>query len=337
MQIPSRPKLRKRTLVELTLAWCLGLTTLAANVAASSAQRAGTTAAAAVTIPTTTINDTVYRADGTTAAGSLLISWPAFSTSAGLPIPAGNRSVALTTGGVLNVQLVPNAGSNPMGSYYTVDYHLDDGSQTREYWVIPVSSQPVKIEAIRNVILPASVAMQTASQGFVKQAIANAVLHPEDATPYVQKAGDTMTGPLVLYGDPQAPLQAATMNYVDQQNAGLQAGLGQKVSTMPQASQSVAQPPGTQLAVNNLNGALYAAQYPTGAGDKRHCQRSCQPRLRQRLRHRRRPQLRFNRAARSAHAAGRNRGGRPSRRPAEAAIQEPHQRRPDRHRRRRHC
>ena len=302
MRIPSCPKLRKRTLVELTLAWCLGLTTLAA----SSAQRAGTTAAAAVTIPTTTINDTVFRADGTTATGSVLISWPAFSTSAGLAVPAGTRSVTLGAGGALNVQLVPNAGSNPMGSYYTVNYHLDDGSQTREYWVIPVSSQPVKVGAIRSSVLPASVAMQTASTAFVNQAIANAVLHPEDASAYVQKAGDTMTGPLVLYGDPQAPLQAATMNYVDTQTAGLQAGLGQKVSTMPQASQAVAQPPGTQLAVNNLNGALYASQYPSGAGNNGIANAAASPGLHLRLRHRRRPQLRLSRAARGTHAAQRH-------------------------------
>src|SRR5205823_9620093 len=30
---------------------------------------------------TTTISDTVYRADGTPAAGTLLISWPTFSTA----------------------------------------------------------------------------------------------------------------------------------------------------------------------------------------------------------------------------------------------------------------
>jgi len=32
---------------------------------------------------------------------------------------------------------------------------------------------------------------------------------------YVLKAGDTMTGPLVLPGDPTQPLQAATKAYVD--------------------------------------------------------------------------------------------------------------------------
>lgn len=33
----------------------------------------------------TTVADTVYRADGTAASGTLLISWPAFTTAGGQP------------------------------------------------------------------------------------------------------------------------------------------------------------------------------------------------------------------------------------------------------------
>jgi hypothetical protein len=39
-------------------------------------------AVSAQTLPTTTISDTVYRADGTPAGGTLLISWPEFTTAA---------------------------------------------------------------------------------------------------------------------------------------------------------------------------------------------------------------------------------------------------------------
>jgi hypothetical protein len=41
-----------------------------------------------------------------------------------------------------------------------------------------------------------------------------------DPSTLVQKAGDTMTGALVLSGDPTAPLQAATKNYVDAHGGG---------------------------------------------------------------------------------------------------------------------
>ena len=39
----------------------------------------------AQSVTLTTISDTVYRADGTPAGGTLLISWPEFSTAADRP------------------------------------------------------------------------------------------------------------------------------------------------------------------------------------------------------------------------------------------------------------
>ena len=215
----------------------------------------------------TTIADTVLKADGTPASGTLLVSWPAFVTAGGTGVPAGASSFTLGANGALSVKLVPNAGATPIGSYYTVVYHLGGSAVTREYWVVPASGSPVTLSAIRSTVLPASVAAQFVTKGYVDQAVAQAVTGtPEDASPYVLKAGDTMTGPLVLPGDPTAPLQAADMAYVDAQSAALSAGLGQKVSTQPQATQTVVQPAGTQLHVNNLNGALYASQYASASG-----------------------------------------------------------------------
>src|ERR1700755_803108 len=166
-------------------------------------------------IATTQITDTVYRADGTPAAGSVIVSWQAFTAASGQAVPSGTTSATIT-GGALSLQLVPNAGSMPMGTYYTAVYHLDDGSVSREFWVVPVSQFPVLVSAIRSTVLPTSVAMQTVSKTYVDTAIAAAVTgHPLDSTPYVLKAGDTMTGALVLPGDPTAPNEAADKHYVD--------------------------------------------------------------------------------------------------------------------------
>jgi hypothetical protein len=44
------------------------------------------------------------------------------------------------------------------------------------------------------------------------------------STGYVQKAGDTMTGPLVLPADPASALQASTKQYVDNKPGGFAAG-----------------------------------------------------------------------------------------------------------------
>ena len=86
------------------------------------------------TPPTTTISDTVFRADGTPAAGTLLISWPAFTTASGAAIAGGTKTVTLGTGGSLTVALVPNAGATPGSSVYTVVYQLADTVAAIEQW-----------------------------------------------------------------------------------------------------------------------------------------------------------------------------------------------------------
>ena len=169
--------------------------------------------------------------------------------------------------------LVANGGAEPVGTYYTVVYHLDDGTVTREYWVVPVSATAVQVSTIRSTVLPLSVAMQTVSKAYVDRAIAAALTGigstgtPVDGSLYVLKTGDTMSGPLVLPGDPTAPLQAAEKQYVDAQIASVSGGGTGKVSLLPSVTQVVSQPAGTQLKVNNLNGALYAGQYASGGGN----------------------------------------------------------------------
>jgi hypothetical protein len=221
-------------------------------------------------IATTTVQDTVYSANGTPATGSVVVSWNAFTTAGGQSVAAGSTSATIGADGLLTMSLAPNAGSTPMGSYYTAVFHLGDGTTSREYWVVPVTvpgGGVATLAAIKNEVLPASVAMQTVSKQYVDSAIAAAAFgSPLDASPYVAKAGDTMTGPLVLPGDPVSTNQAADKHYVDTNVASVAAGLGQKVSLLPVATQVVAQPTGTQLDVNLLNGELYASQYVSGLG-----------------------------------------------------------------------
>ncbi|WP_263366934.1 GDSL-type esterase/lipase family protein [Edaphobacter bradus] len=243
-----------------------GWTTLVGMLLAVHGLLMWLTVMAGAQIVTTQVTDTIYRADGTPATGTVLVSWPAFTNAVGESVPSGSTSVTIAAGGSLSVALAPNAGSTPMGSYYTAVYHLDDGTTSREFWVVPASQAPVHLSAIKSSVLPTSVAMQTVSKSYVDTAIAAAVAgRPLDqSNPYVLKAGDTMTGPLVLPGDPTAPLQAAGKQYVDTSIAGLTAGLAQKVSTTPQSTQTVAQPAGSSLQVNNLNGVEYASQYQNG-------------------------------------------------------------------------
>jgi hypothetical protein len=259
----TKPKIMQFAALWVALLLALGSLSTSLTAVFAAGQSAPATPA-----PTTTIQDTVYRADGTAAGGTVLISWPAFVTATGRNVPAGSTSVVIGTGGALSVALVANAGSTPMGTYYTVVYHLNDGTETRQYWVVPVSASPVQVAAISSTVLPASVAMQTVSKSYVDTAIAVAQLGtPLDSSPYVLKAGDTMTGALNLPADPTAPLQASDKNYVDEQIAGVTSGLGQKVALIPAGTQTIVQPAGTQLSVNTLNGAQYASQNANGSGN----------------------------------------------------------------------
>jgi hypothetical protein len=216
----------------------------------------------AQTLPTTTINDTVYRGDGAPARGTLLIYWPEFTTPGG-PVAAGNTSATLGPGGALSVGLVPNANATPANTVYTVVYQLNDGTVKTEYWIVPTSS-PTTVSAVRTTLGAGTSASQMATQQYVNAALAAkandaAVVHlsgtetiagakqfavapglpapvnPNDASnkqyvdtsvqnvgsgSFVSKAGDTMTGPLTLSGDPSAPSQSATKRYTDLGLAG---------------------------------------------------------------------------------------------------------------------
>ena len=77
---------------------------------------------------TTQVTDIVYRPDGTPAQGTLLLSWPSFTSANGDAVVAGSMSVLLGPGGTLSVALVPTAGADPAGIAYTVVYQLNDQS-----------------------------------------------------------------------------------------------------------------------------------------------------------------------------------------------------------------
>jgi hypothetical protein len=199
----------------------------------------------------TTISDTVYRADGSYAAGTLLVSWPAFTTASGATVAAGNKNVTLGPNGSFTAQLVPNAGATPAGTIYTVTYQLTDGTVKTENWSIGTTS-PETISQVRTLAGTGTPLTQAATQQYVNAQLATVVhlsgtetitgakqftVPPSLPTPsqssqaankayvdsvtnsgggnFVSKAGDTMTGPLTLPADPIAPQQAADKHYVD--------------------------------------------------------------------------------------------------------------------------
>jgi hypothetical protein len=55
----------------------------------------------------TTVSDTVYRADGVPAQGTMTISWPEFTTAGGDAVAAGSLTVTIGASGALNLSLAP--------------------------------------------------------------------------------------------------------------------------------------------------------------------------------------------------------------------------------------
>ncbi len=220
-------------------------------------------------VTTTTLTDTIYHADGTIAGGLVLVSWPAFTTAAGQAVPGGSTSVTIGAGGALRISLAPNQGATPAGTFYTAVYHLDDGTVSREFWTLPASATAVALSAVRSTVLPAAVAMQTASKSYVDDAVVAALAgHPTTGSvTYLNRTGDAMVGPLALAGDPTTGSQAANKHYVDTAVAGVSTAVTQKVGVAPTATQTVAQPAGTELQANRLNSVEYASQYVTGRGN----------------------------------------------------------------------
>jgi hypothetical protein len=96
----------------------------------------------------TTVSDTLYRADGSTCAGTISISWPTFTSSDGHLNVAG-RFTSQIKAGILLVSIEP-------GNYYTVTYNLVPAgcAPSQEFWNVPVSGTPVPLSSVRSVSIP---------------------------------------------------------------------------------------------------------------------------------------------------------------------------------------
>lgn len=82
---------------------------------------------------TTTVQGTVYLANGHPGSGSLQVSWPAFTTANNQAVTAGRVNVTIGADGYVSLNLAANLGATPAGLYYTAVYHLSDGTTSTEY------------------------------------------------------------------------------------------------------------------------------------------------------------------------------------------------------------
>lgn len=95
----------------------------------------------------TTIQDILYKADGTRFDGTLSITWTTFQTGDNLTVPAQGVTASVVNG-VLKVQLAPTTTASP-GANYTVRYSSQGKYQGTEIWAVPPSSTPLRVKDVR--------------------------------------------------------------------------------------------------------------------------------------------------------------------------------------------
>jgi len=86
-------------------------------------------------VSTTTVQGTVYLANGQVGAGTLVVSWPAFTTANGQAVTADSTTVTIAPDGFVSINLAPNLGALPAGLYYTAVFYMSDGTTNTQYWV----------------------------------------------------------------------------------------------------------------------------------------------------------------------------------------------------------
>jgi hypothetical protein len=97
--------------------------------------------------PLTTIQDVLYKADGTRFNGALTISWSSFQAVDNSAIVTQSTTVKVVDGN-LRVQLVPNTSATPAGAY-SVQYNSDGRVQFQERWAVPSSARALRVREVR--------------------------------------------------------------------------------------------------------------------------------------------------------------------------------------------
>jgi len=111
-------------------------------------------AVAAPPPPLTTIQDQIYRADGTPYAGYMEIEWNSFEASNQSQIAKQTLRLRIF-GGQLRTQLVPTTTATP-AAFYKVTYISDGKSLFTETWNVPPSDMLLRVRDVR-ASLPGSV------------------------------------------------------------------------------------------------------------------------------------------------------------------------------------
>jgi hypothetical protein len=158
--------------------------------------------------PLTTIQDTLYKADGTRFNGTLTISWTSFEAIDHSQILQQTTTVTVVNGN-LQVLLVPTTTATPV-AYYTVAYNSDGRVQFQETWAVPSSAQPLHVRDVR-IAAPGS-STASSSTNTVTEADVIGLISDLGARPL---KGPAYTGGRVAWVNPTGALETVTGSPAD--------------------------------------------------------------------------------------------------------------------------
>ena len=97
----------------------------------------------------TTVSDILVDSNGDPISGAITItSGRAITSSDGFVLEPGSQTVMPDNDGRFTVDLVPNIGSSPAGTFYDVRF-TSDGKEIKERWVVRPSSTPLTRDEVR--------------------------------------------------------------------------------------------------------------------------------------------------------------------------------------------
>ena len=94
----------------------------------------------------TTIEDTLYRADGTRFSGTLFITYNAFQAGDNSNIATANLTLPIVNG-VLRVSLVPTTTASA-GAQYNVTFNRNGVNQFTQVWAVPPSNVTLRLRDV---------------------------------------------------------------------------------------------------------------------------------------------------------------------------------------------
>ena len=119
---------------------CLRRLTLLAAVAAAAGSAWGQPAL-------TTIQDILYRADGTRFNGTMFVRWNSFTSGDTSNIATANLTMPIVNG-VLRIRLVPTTTATA-GAQYNVTYNSGGQTQFSESWAVPPNTLTLRVRDVR--------------------------------------------------------------------------------------------------------------------------------------------------------------------------------------------